>query len=287
MTFRFVQTEKAHHSVRTLCRVLGVSPSGFYAWLTRPESARQHRNHRLRVHMRVAHAESGGTYGSPRVQQALVQAGYRVGRNRVIRLMQAEQLVGRPRKRFRVTTEADPQTAPAPNLLAQHFTVTEPNRVWAADITAVATHEGWLYLAVVLDLFSRRVVGWAVDRRLETALVMTAWHQALTRRRTAPQLHHSDRGSQYTSAAFQQALHQYGVQCSMSRRGNCYDNAPVESFFKTLKTEIADRPIWTTRTAATAAIGRYIEDFYNARRLHSSLGYRSPAQFEREHRVAA
>ena len=164
MTFRFVQTEKAHHPVRRLCRVLGVSPSGFYAWLTRPASARQQRNHRLRAHIRASHAESGGPYGSPRVREALVQAGYRVGRNRVIRLMQTDRLVGRPRKRFRVTTEADPHAAPAPNLLAQHFTVPAPNRLWAADITAVATYEGWLYLAVVLDLFRD---GWSAGRSID------------------------------------------------------------------------------------------------------------------------
>jgi putative transposase len=282
-----VQAEKASHAVRTLCRTVGVSPSGYYAWVTRPAAARQRRDRRLRVHIRAVHAASRGTYGSPRVHQALEQAGESVGRNRVIRLMRAEQLVGRPRKRFRVTTTADPTAAPAPNHLAQRFAVRELNRVWAGDITALPTAEGWLYLAVLLDLCSRRVVGWAVDRTLETSLVTTAWRQALLRRGTAPRLHHSDRGGQYTSADYQALLRAHDGRCSMSRRGNCYDNAPVESFFRTLKLEISERPIWRTRRDAAEDVATYIDGFYNSQRLHSALNYRSPAQFEREHRVAA
>ena len=274
--------------MRTLCEALGVSASGFYAWRGRPLLTPRVRMDRgLRARIRAIHAESRGTYGSPRVHEALSQAGQVVGRKRVIRLMQGEQLVGRPRKRFRVTTTADPTAAPAPNHLAQQFTVAAPNQVWAGDITAVPTTEGWLYLAVLLDLYSRRVVGWATDRTLETPLVLAAWHQALARRGTAPTLHHSDRGCQYTSRTFQSQLQAHGVRCSMSRRGNCYDNAPVESFFKTLKTEIADRPIWATRQAAAEAIATYIDGFYNTRRLHSTLGYRSPTEFERAHRAVA
>ena len=282
-----MQAEKAAHSIRTLCRTVGVSPSGYYAWVTRPAAARQRRDRRLRVHIRAVHAASRGTYGSPRVQQALAQAGECVGRHRVMRLMRAEQLVGRPRKRFRVTTTADPTAAPAPNHLAQHFAVRQLNRVWAGDITALPTAEGWLYLAVLLDLCSRRVVGWAVDRTLDTSLVTAAWRHAVIRRGTSPRLHHSDRGCQYTSAQYQTVLQAHGVRCRMSRRGNCYDNAPVESFFRTLKLEISERPIWRTRRDATEAVATYIDGFYNPRRLHSALGYRSPAQFERELRVAA
>jgi putative transposase len=282
-----VHTEKAHHSVQTLCQALSVSTSGYYAWVTRPASMRQQRDRLLRVQIRAVHAESQGTYGSPRVHQMLRQRGALVGRNRVIRLMQGEKLVGRAPKRFRLTTAADPLAAPAPNHLARQFQVAAPNRVWVADITALSTYEGWLYLAVLLDLYSRRIVGWAVDRTLETRLVTTAWRQAVTRRGTAPQLHHSDRGSQYTSARFQAELRAHHVRCSMSRRGNCYDNAPAESFFRTLKTEIAERPLWRTRQDAASAVARYIDGFYNCRRLHSTLGYRSPAQFEREHRAAA
>ena len=284
--FAFVQAEKAHHAVRQLCRTLAVSPSGFYAWHRRPGSARARTDRRLRVQLRAAHQASGGTYGSPRLQQDLRQHGFAVGRNRIIRLMHSEQLRGRPRRRVRVLTERDPSTMPAPNHLAQRFTVTKPNTVWAADITALPTREGWVYLAVLLDLYSRRVVGWATDTRLETRLVLTAWNRAVARRRCAPRQHHSDRGTQYTSAAYQAALAAYGVTCSMSGRGNCYDNAVVESFFRTLKTDL-DHQVWATRSDAITAVGRYLEDFYNRRRLHSTLGYCTPAQFEREHRGAA
>jgi putative transposase len=287
VTFAFIEAEKATYPVHRLCRALAVSPSGYYAWRHRAPSARVVQERALTVQIRAIHAESQGIYGSPRVHEALRHAGRPVGRNRVIRVMQREQLSGRARRRFRVTTVADPAAAPAPNRLAQDFVVSIPNRVWVADITALATAEGWLYLAVLMDLCSRRVVGWAADRTLETSLVLRAWMIAVTRRRTAPEMHHSDRGCQYTSARYQQALQARGVRCSMSRRGNCYDNAPMESFFHTLKTEIADRAVWHTRDDAEAAVATYIETFYNTRRLHSSLGYRSPAQFEREYRKAA
>ena len=286
MTFAFVQTEKAHHRVRQLCRTLGVSPSGYYAWQRRPTSVRGRTDRRLTVYLRAAHRASGGTYGSPRLQHALQRRGFHIGRHRVMRLMRQEALCGRPRRRFRRTTERDPHAAPAANLLAQSFTVATPNTVWAADITALPTREGWVYLAVLLDLYSRRVVGWAIDRQLETRLVITAWRRALALRRRAPRQHHSDRGTQYTSAAYQRELARHGVRCSMSGRGNCYDNAVVESFFHTLKTDL-DHVVWGTRRDAIIAVGHYINDCYNSRRLHSTLGYRSPIEFERERRVAA
>ena len=286
MTFAFIEAEKAHHAVRTLCRTLDVSASGFYAWQQRPPSVRRSRDCRLRLQLRAAHAASGGTYGSPRLQRDLQQQGERVGRHRVMRLMRAEHLIGRPRKRFRVTTETDRTVTPAPNHLAQVFTAPRPNAVWAADITAIPTAEGWLYLAVLLDLYSRRIVGWAAQPTLETALVLTAWQRALARRRQPPDLHHSDRGCQYTSAAYQRALATHGVRCSMSRRGNCYDNAVVESFFRTLKLDVGPR-VPRTRADAIHRISAYIDGFYNTRRLHSTLGYRSPVQFEREHARAA
>jgi len=286
VTFAFVQAEKATHGVRALCRALGVSPSGFYAWQQRPDSARQRTDRRLRVELRAAHRESRGSYGSPRLRQALRDRGLRVGRNRVIRLMRAEQLVGRPHRRFRITTTTDPTTAPAPNPLHQRFTVARRNEVWAADITALPTQQGWVYLAVLLDLYSRRVVGWALDTTLATRLVLTAWHRAVARRRTAPRLHHSDRGTQYTSAAYQAALQTHRVRCSMSGRGNCYDNAVVESFFRSLKTDLNHR-VWPTRADALREIGTYINDFYNPRRLHSTLGYRSPVAFEQRRGTAA
>jgi putative transposase len=282
-----VEGEKATHSVRALCRALSVSASGYYAWSRRPLSARDQADRRLRVEIRAVHAASRGRYGSPRVHQALQQAGRGVGRHRVMRLMRAEHLMGRGRHRRRPTTTVDPVAPPAPNMLAQRFAVPRLNHVWAADLTAVPTAEGWLYLAVLLDLCSRKVVGWATDATPDTRLVLTAWTQALTRRGHAPRLHHSDRGCQYTSAAYQRALQAHGVRCSMSRRGNCYDNAMVESFFRTLKVELLDAVLWPTRRAATDAVADYIERFYNPRRLHSSLDYRSPVEFERARRVAA
>jgi len=271
-----------------MCEVLAVSPSGYYAWQGRPLIApRVDANRGLRVRIRAIHAASRGRYGSPRVHAALQAAGERLGRNRVIRVMRAEQLRGRPRRRFRVTTEGDPAAVPAPNRLNQVFRAAAPNRVWTGDITAIPTGEGWLYLAVLLDLYSRRVVGWAVRTTLETDLVCAAWQMALTQRQPGPGLmHHSDRGCQYTSDRYQVLLRAARVVVSMSRRGNCFDNAVSESFFRTLKVEIGDGCYWATRGAATAAIGSFIEGFYNTRRLHSSLNYHSPAAFEAQTRVA-
>jgi putative transposase len=198
----------------------------------------------------------------------------------VIRVMQAEQLHGRPQRRFRVTTQADPAAAPAPNLVDQRFQADAPNRLWTADITALPTRDGWLYLAVLLDLYSRRVVGWAMRPSLEADLVCAAWHMAVGRRHPPRGLvHHSDRGSQYTSTAYQSLLRTQGVICSMSRPGNCFDNAPTESFFRTLKVEI-DTGSWDTRRAAVTAVHDFIERFYNRERLHSSLNHVSPIAFE-------
>ena len=285
MTFAFLQAERATYTVRAMCRALGVSPSGFYAWQRRPECARLQTDRRLRLELRVAHAESGGSYGSPRLQRALLARGHQVGRRRVRRLMRAEHLRGRPRRRFRATTVVDPTAGAAQNHLAQRFTTRRRNEVWVADITALPTRQGWLYLAVQLDLYSRRIVGWALDTTLETRLVMTAWDRAVARRGTAPRMHHSDRGVQYTSAAYQAALRRHGVRCSMSGRGNCYDNAVVESFFRTLKVDL-DYRVWPTRAEAARAVAAYIDGFYNTRRLHSTLNYRSPAQFEQRLRTA-
>jgi putative transposase len=286
MTFAFMQAEKANHSVRALCRALAVSPSGFYAWQQRPDSLRRRHDQRLRVALRAAHAASAGSYGSPRLHQAVRTGGWRVGRNRVIRLMQQEQLAGRPRRRGHGTTTVDVSVPAAPNHLGQAFTAPRRNYVWAGDITAIPTREGWLYLAVRLDLYSRRVVGWALDRTMDTRLVLTAWQRAVTMRRTAPRLHHSDRGTQYTSRVYQAALRTHRVRCSMSGRGRCYDNAVVESFFRTLKTDL-DHQVWATRADAMTQISTYIEAFYNRRRLHSTLGYRSPVDFERRQGAAA
>jgi transposase InsO family protein len=270
-----------------MCTVLGVSASGYYAWHGRPVITPHVRaNRALRTRIRLIHAESRGRYGSPRIHRALRAAGECVGRNRVIRAMRAEQLRGRPRRRFRVTTEADPTARSAPNRLNQVFAAPAPNRIWTADITALPTAEGWLYLAVLLDLYSRRIVGWAIRASLETELVCAAWRMAIARRAPGRDLiHHSDRGCQYTSDRYQALLRAHRVICSMSRRGNCFDNAPTESFFRTLKVEL-DETVWPTRQAAVRAVSDFIEDFYNTRRLHSTLDYQTPAAFEARQAVA-
>lgn len=271
--------EKAEYPVRTLCRVLEVSPSGYYAWRARPVSTRAKRDALLRVRLRAAYAQSRGTYGSPRLHHALRVGGHPVGRNRVMRLMRLDGLRGRPPRRFRRTTISDPQ-ATATNLLQRDFAVARVNQVWAADMTALPTREGWLYLAVLLDLCSRRVVGWAVRASLDTNLVCAALRLAVGSRALARgAIHHSDRGAQYTSDRYQGLLRESGLRCSMSRPGSCYDNAPVESFFHTLKNEIGETT-GVSRRAATQALADYIDRFYNAERFHSALNYRSPAQFE-------
>ena len=282
-----MSAEKAVYPVQAMARVLGVTRSGYYAWCARPQpGARQQANQALRRRIRLIHADSLGSYGSPRVLRALRDAGDRLGRHRVMRLMRAEQLRGRPVRRFRVTTQADPLAAAAPNHLNRAFRVAAPNRVWAGDMTAIPTHAGWLYLAVLLDLYSRRVVGWSVRRTLDAELVCAAYRAAVVARGGAPTLHHSDRGSQYTSAVYQQLLQRDGVVCSMSRPGNCWDNAPVESFFRTLKSDLARATLWRTREEATHAMADYIDGFYNVRRLHSTLDYQSPARFEENACVA-
>jgi putative transposase len=273
--------------VRVLCRALGVTRSGYYAWRHRPPSARVQHDGALTTQLRLVHAESRHTYGRPRLHRALRARGIRIGENRVRRLMQAAGLEARGRRRFRITTDSTHLLPVVTNRLARGFAVTTPATVWAADITALWTHEGWCYLAVVLDLASRRVVGWAVRPTLETELVLAALHLALGRRRVPPGLlHHSDRGRQYASVAYQQLLAAHGITPSLSRVGNCWDNAPVESFFSGLKAELLPPRPWSTHRAAHAPIAEHIESFYNRRRLHSALDFRSPADFE-AHQVAA
>lgn len=263
-----------------------MTASGYYAWRTRPRSARAQADARLIPQLRFVHAEHRHLYGRPRLQRALRAYGIHLGEKRVRRLMTAAQLVVRRRRRFRVTTDSHHPHAVARNLLARHFAVAQVDRVWAADITALPTAEGWTYLAVVLDLASRRVVGWSVQPTLETALPLAALTMALQRRRPAPGLiHHSDRGVQYASTAYQRLLAAHRVTASMSRLGDCWDNAPVESFFSGLKAELDDR-VWPTRGAAHHAVADHIERFYNCRRLHSALGFRSPNDFEADSRTA-
>ena len=280
MRFRFIEAEKAAYGVRRLCRVLQVAPSGFYAWRRRPPSARTtHDAQVLRV-LQVEHAASRQTYGRVRLHRALRTHGLRVGDQRVRRLMREGQLRARRRRPFRVTTDSAHAWPVVGNHLARRFTVAAPNRVWAADITALPTREGWTYLAVVLDLYARRVVGWAVADTLATRLVLTAVTRALATRRGAPGvIHHADRGSQYASAAYQAVLAARGVQPSMSRVGDCWDNAPVESFFSGLKREAMPDGGWATSAVAQLALADHLE-FYNRRRLHSANDYRSPVDTE-------
>jgi len=271
--------------VRLMCRALGVSPAGYYAWRTRRPSARVRADGALRARVERVHARSGGTYGAPRVRQALRARGERVGTKRVARLMREAGLVGRPRRRLRGPTTQSGHAYPvAPNQLARRFGLTDIgglDRAWVSDLTYVPTREGWLYLATVLDLASRRVVGWAMRDTLETDVALSALRMALTARRPPPGLvHHSDRGVQYARGEYQALLAQHGLVPSMSRKGNCWDNAVAESFFATLEWELLQRHDWRTRTEARSAIFAYIEGWYNRERLHSTLGYRSPAQYE-------
>jgi len=281
MRFAFIDAEKAHYSVRALCRVLAVTRAGFYAWKTRAPSVRARRDEAARALVRVTFAASKCRYGSPRIYAEL-RAEHGIGRHRIARLMREERLVARPKRRYRTTTVVDPRAEPAPNLVARQFAVSERDRVWAGDITYFPTRDGWLYLAVLLDLYSRRVVGWALSDDLDQRLVCVALSRAVALRRPSPGLIcHSDRGSQYTSEGYQKQLRAIGAICSMSRKGNCWDNAVVESFNGSLKVEMALEPT-IRRSEARSAVADYIEGFYNPMRRHSTLGYISPAEFENQ-----
>ncbi|MFQ5935117.1 MAG: IS3 family transposase [Acidiferrobacterales bacterium] len=285
--YQFIEAEKARFPVIGLCRVLQVSRSGFYAWQARPESPRVRQNRRLELKIRAIHRGSRRNYGSPRVHDALREAGEHCGRHRVARLMRAAGLRAKTVRKFRATTDAAHTHPVAENLLAQGFSAQAPNARWVSDITYVPTGEGWLYLAVVLDLFSRAVVGWAMAPRMTAQLVRDALTMALWRRgRVAGLLLHSDRGCQYASDDYQQLLWANGIVCSMSRKGNCYDNAAMESFFGTLKRELVHHERYRTREAAMASIFEYIEVFYNHQRKHSAINYQAPMVYERQ-RVSA
>jgi transposase InsO family protein len=266
-----------------MCRVLDVARSAFYAWQGRGPSARAQADAALRVRIAAHFRRSKGDYGSPRIRRALRAEQQRVSRRRVARLMRELGLDATPAPRFVVTTKADPALPVAPNVLARQFTVAAPNRVWAADITYCRTGEGWLYLAVVLDLCSRRVVGWAASATIDRGLVQTALERGLALREPPRGLlHHSDRGSQYASGDYQGRLAARGIVCSMSRRGDCWDNAVVESFFATVKRELVRKQRWPTRASLLRALAQYLDGWYNRERLHSSLGYRSPLVYEQQ-----
>ena len=275
--------EKAHHPIALMCRVLGVARSGLYAWQRRGASLRRQSDAELSQQIHAIHAASRSTYGSPRVHQGLRRDGVRVGRKRVERIMRRDGLRGRIRRRFRRTTDSNHDLPVAPNTLDRQFAVDAPDRVWAGDITYVRTMNGWGYLAVILDLHSRMVVGWALADHLRTELVEQALLGALGKREPSEDLlHHSDRGCQYASRSYRGRLEALGISVSMSRRGDCYDNAVVESFFGTLKQELVHHARWVDLADARAAIHDYIEVFYNRQRLHSSLAYRTPAEVDQE-----
>ena len=287
MRYRAIQEHDRRYPIRLMCRALTVSPAGYYAWAGRPESRRSVHNRTLLSAIRVIHRESRETYGSPSIWDALIKRGHGVGEHRVARLMRLEGIRAKTVKKWRATTDSAPTSPVATNTLNRQFQVEQPNRVWAGDLTYVWTTEGWLYLAVVLDLYSRTVIGWAMGPRLTVELAEGALTMALANRKpSAGLLHHSDRGSQYAATRYQQLLATHGMTISMSRRGNCWDNACVESFFGTLKRELVYHRHYATRDDAKRDIFEYIEVFYNRLRRHSTLGYDSPAEFEARMAVA-
>jgi putative transposase len=285
MRYRLIHAEKDHHDVSLLARVLGVSRQGYYAWTKRGPCARAQRDQARTEKIREHHEDSDGIYGAPRIHADLREFdGVRIGRKRVARLMRAAGLAGVSRRKGVKTTLTDRRAATPADLVRRRFTAAEPNRVWTADVTYVPTWQGFLYLAVVLDVFSRRIVGWAMAEHMRTELVSDALAMAIHQRRPqAGVIHHSDKGSQYTSIAFGQRCAQAGVRPSTGRTGSCFDNAITESFFASLECELIDRCVFRTRSQAERAVFGYIEGFYNPRRRHSANGQLSPSEYERRH----
>ncbi len=281
-----MKAHQAVHSARAMCRLPAVSASGFYAWVDREPSARAKADAELTREIHIVHEESRNTYGVPRVHAVLANAGVFVGKKRVARLMKAAGLEGiSRRKKYRSTRDKDAR--PAPDLVDRAFSATAPNQLWVADITYVPTWSGFLYLAVVLDVFSRRVVGWAMDTNLRTELVVDALDMAVGQRRPVAVIHHSDQGCQYTSLAFGLRCREVGVKPSMGSVGDAYDNAMCESFFATLECELLARRRFHNQVEARMAVFDFIEGFYNPRRIHSALDYRSPVEYERNRPLAA
>ena len=281
MKFAFVAAQLVAFPVAVICRVLDVSTSGYYAWTERGASRRSRRDLDLGAKVRAAHAASKGRYGSPRVHAELRAAGEKVGRKRIARLMKQAHLEGRKRRRFRKTTDSNHRLPIAPNLFERDITATAPNQTWVTDITFLWTQQGWLYLAAILDLFSRRVVGWATSCTVDRHLALAALRMALRDRRPSEGLvHHSDRGSTYASGDYRSALEAHGIECSMSRKGDCWDNAVAESFFASLKREVEEIEGLESHAQANVILADYIDRFYNLQRRHSTIGYRSPTEFE-------
>ena len=282
MRFRFIEDRRADYPVRIMCDVLDVSPAGYYAWRSRPESQRSSDNRDLLEDIQRVHRDNHGRYGSPRVHEELKAQGRGASRGRIERLMRhhgIRAIMARPRRAG--TTDSRHDLPIAPNLLDRNFVADAPNRIWLADITYVETDQGWLYLAAILDLYSRRIVGWAMADHLRADLPLAALRMAISAQRPgAGLIHHSDRGVQYASSEYRNALQSAGFSASMSRKGDCYDNAPMESFFHTLKTELVHHTQYATRADATRDIFAYIEGFYNRTRRHSAIGYISPVEME-------
>jgi transposase InsO family protein len=282
--YELVDSEKAAFPVALLCEAVGVSRSAYYAWRRSKPSARQQANERVLAEIRAIHVENEARYGSPRMRDELRDRGHEIGKHRVARLMRENGLWARVRRRFRHTTDSRHKLPIAPNLLGQRFTATAPNKAWVGDITYIWTAEGWCYLAVLIDLYSRRVVGWALRKSLNRELAIAALLHALTCRKPPPGLvQHTDRGCQYASYEYRALLDRHGLQCSMSAAGNSYDNAVAESFFATLKKELVHGCAFETRSEAYDAISDYIENYYNAKRRHSAAGNQSPINFELAH----
>jgi putative transposase len=281
MKYLFMDQHRSTHGVQKMCRVIGASRSGYYRWKRQPQSKRQKENEEILIEIREAHKNSRGAYGSPRITDELRSKGTKCSKNRVARLMKVHGIVGKAKKKFKATTNSKHNLPVAENLLNQNFVADKPNTIWISDITYIPTREGWLYLAVILDLYSRQVVGWAMSDRLTSGVVVKALYQAIGRWHPAARcIFHSDRGIQYASTDFRDVLKAYGFIQSMSRKGNCYDNAVAESFFHTLKTEHVYDYRYETRAEARQSIFEYVEMFYNRKRRHSALGYHSPVSFE-------
>ena len=276
-----IEAEEANFTIELMCRVLGVPHSTWYAWKNRPESKRKQSDRQMLEKIRKVHKDSRGTYGSPRVTTDLKAQGEIINRKRVARLMRENELVGSPEPKWKVTTESNHDLPVAPNILKRNFTVDAPNQVWVGDITYIWTYQGWSYLATVIDLFSRKVVGWALKDNMTSELVEQALRMAIRQRGSeADLIFHSDRGCQYASRKYQKLLQGYGIIPSMSRRGDCWDNAVAESFFATIKRELINRVSWIDRKSLRTAVYEYIEVFYNRKRRHSTNGNLSPAEYE-------
>lgn len=283
MKYACIDRCRDRYSVQLMCRLLGISRSGYYAAKKRPESPRSKQDRELLHKIKRVHTRSKGVYGSPRIKAELADEGCQVGRHKVAKLMRLERLRGVPKRRYRVTTQRDPRHRAAKNLLEQDFSANKPNQKWVADITYITTKQGWLYLAVVIDLYSRKVVGWSMSQYMTRRMVVDALRMAVDAREPEGDLiHHSDRGGQYTSDDFRDELARHNIECSMSGTGTCYDNAVAESFFGLLKRERVNRTRYRTREEARADIFDYIEVFYNRRRRHGYLGNISPVDFEQQ-----